>query len=136
MENRFEYLFRKHFSDVEAVNQIDILFGRRARTRLGSIRKVFPKSLVKRLSGKFETQIIINGHFKNFEIPEYIIDATIAHELCHYAHGFSSPLPQLSRYPHYGGIVTKEMKKRGFAEIIQKQKVWLKKNWVNYLKKK
>ena len=47
-------------------------------------------------------------------IPEYVIDTTVAHELVHYMHGFFSPHQRLYKHPHKGGIVTKELKKRGF----------------------
>ena len=124
---------RKHFTDVEAPNSVFIKWGRKARTRLGSIRKVYSKSILKRLGGDFETQIIINSHFKDEKIPVYVVDATIAHELCHYAHGFSSPLPQVAYHPHKGGLVTAEMRDRGMGEMLKRQKRWLKKNWRGYV---
>jgi len=134
LENRFDKIMKKHFSDVEAPNSVFIKWGRRARTRLGSIRKVYPKSILKRLAGDFETQIIINSHFKDEKIPSYVVDATIGHELCHYAHGFSSPLPQATMHPHKGGIVTREMKNRGMGNTLSLQKKWLKQNWQKYIK--
>lgn len=87
------------------------------------------------MSGHFETEITINSHFKDAIIPEYVIDAVIGHELCHYVHGFSSPLPQLARHPHKGGIVNNEMSERGMGELEKKQKRWIKQHWVEYLKK-
>ena len=133
LENRFDNIMRSHFSDVSAPNSVFIKWGRRARTRLGSIRKVFPKSILKRLAGDFDTLVIINSRFKDEAIPEYVVDATIAHELCHYAHGFSSPLPQAALHPHKGGIVTLELKKRGIGEALKLQKKWLKLNWQKYI---
>jgi len=44
-----------------------------------------------------------------------LVDATIVHELTHYLHGFSSPIEQKFRTAHAGGVVVKELKKRGFT---------------------
>jgi len=135
LENRMEYIQRRHFADAKISNALLIRFGRRARRILGSIRKNHDRSILNRLTGNFDTQIIINGHFKDEYIPEYVVDAVIGHELCHYVHGFSSPLPQLARHPHKGGIVNNEMSKRGMGVLEREQKRWIKKNWLTYLKK-
>lgn len=146
LENRLEYIQRKHFSDAKIDNALLIRFGRKARRVLGSIRKNQEQSILSsilssvdsRLRGndksRFDTQIIINGHFRDEFIPEYVIDTVIGHELCHYVHGFSSPLPQLARHPHKGGIVNYEMAKRGLGDLELKQKKWIKLNWIKYLK--
>lgn len=101
--------------------QISIGFGRKARTRLGSIRQI----------GRFKKQsiITINGLFREETIPEEIITATVAHELCHFVQGFSSPLPQQSAYPHQGGLVDNELKRRGLGDLLKFQKKWLKSEW-------
>jgi len=39
-------------------------------------------------------------------------------------HGFHSPHPRMFKHPHKGGIVNKELRKRGFIEDIQKEKTW------------
>lgn len=135
LENRMECLQRKYFSDANIPNPLFIKFGQRARTRLGSIKKKHQGSILDHLTGHFDTEIVINGHFKDEKIPEYVIDAVIGHELCHYVHGFSSPLPQLAQYPHSGGIVNKEMRDRGIGEIERRQKRWIKTHWQNYLKR-
>lgn len=135
LENRMEYIQRKHFADAKIDNALLIRFGRRAMRVLGSIRKNPERSILDKLSGKFDTQIIINGHFRDENIPEYVIDAVIGHELCHYIHGFSSPLPQLARHPHKGGIVNYEMAKRGLGDLELEQKKWIKGNWLAYLRK-
>ncbi len=135
LENRMEYLQRKYFSDIKISNPLFIKFGRKAKTHLGSIRKKHQGSFINRFLGDFDTEIIINSHFKDEKIPEYVVDAVIGHELCHYVHGFSSPLPQLSRYPHQGGLVSHEMQERGLSEIEKKQKRWIKRHWLKYLKR-
>ena len=104
------------------------MFGPRAKKRLGSIRKVFHTD-----GDEYDTQILINGNFRDPKIPQYVIDATIAHELIHYSHGFSSPLPKLSKFPHRGDIVDKDMKKRGLLSLMEQEYKWLDKNWLDYL---
>lgn len=127
LEERLQYIWGKYFSDVVKKNPIEIHFGKKARKRLGSIRE-------RKCNGVSDTLIVINGHFKNPEIPENVIDATIAHELCHYAHGFGSSLPQLSKYPHRGGSVDREMERRGLGESLELEKNWLDKNWIKFLR--
>lgn len=125
LEAKLNTIWENHFSDIERKNEVFISFGRNARTRLGSIR-------AKKGSKQAEhqnTQILITGHFKDERVPEFMIDVTIAHELCHYAHGFFSPLPKLSKYPHQGGLVDNELRRRGFATELKDQHIWLKKNW-------
>ena len=63
------------------------------------------------------------------DVPEYIIDLTIAHELSHYAHGFNSPLKRKYKHPHKGGVVTKEMTSRGFDRMIKMEKMFFRKEW-------
>ena len=129
LQQKLEIMWKNYFSDVPKSNRIRIHFGRKALRRLGSIRqrkhRVFN-----------DTLILINGHFRDPEIPEFVIDATIAHELCHYTHGFASPLPQLSRYPHRGGHVDRELKDRGLTALIDREEDWLDLNWKKYITRK
>lgn len=125
--NRMNEIWQECFSDQVISSQIRIKFGRRARKRLGSIRESIQNDQI------YETLILINGHFKNLEVPDFVIDATIAHELCHYVHGFGSASPQKHQYPHRGGVIEKEMESRGLTELIQKEKDWLNKNWFRYI---
>ena len=46
-------------------------------------------------------------------------------------HGFQSPYEQKFRYPHQGGIVDKELKKRGFGLLLKLEKEWVKSNWIS-----
>ena len=64
--------------------------------------------------------------FKDQKIPVRVIDHTLAHELVHYIHGFSSKRVRLHKYPHVGGVVQKEMKKRGMGYLIDSYKQWIK----------
>lgn len=126
LKERLIYLWQRYFYDIKITNTIIIKFGQYARTRLGSIK---PGRIYK----KEHSIITINGYFRDPEIPEFVLDAVIAHEFMHYAHGFASPHRQAFRYPHKGGVVDEDLKKRGLADILQLQKRWLKNNWRNYL---
>lgn len=64
--------------------------------------------------------------FKDLRIPQDVVDHTIAHELCHYAHGFSSPHPRLHKYPHEGGVIKREMEERGLGFLYQSYQKWVK----------
>jgi predicted metal-dependent hydrolase len=113
------------FPDMPQGNDVRIVWGRKARQRLGSI------SQDRNNAGG--TQITINALFKDENIPDYVVRATIAHELAHYAHGFHSPLERKFEKPHEGGIVHKELDNRGAKKIEQMSKKWLKENWSKYL---
>ena len=145
LENRFEYIYREYFSDVEATNQIEIVWGKRSRRQLGCIKKAPMSSLRAKRSNlglprplglsndKFTTIIVINGLFKDEAIPEFVIDAVIVHEMAHYAHGFNSPLPQIHKNPHKGKVIRREFLKRGIGDLERKQEKWMKENWATYL---
>lgn len=132
---KLDELWDGHFSDIPQHNDVVIEFGRKARQRLGSIKQE-TKTHLDLLNKNRKTIITINGLFKDEKVPEYVVTATIAHEMCHYAHGFSSPLERKFSNPHQGGIVTKEMKARGFTKELALQKKWLKEMWPEYLKEK
>lgn len=120
LHGQLNMLLEGAFSDMEKPNQIIISFGRKARRRLGSIRMSRDKKA---------SHILVNGHLRDPEIPEQIICSVIAHELCHYAHGFCSPLPKKYKSPHAGGIIGREFKKRGLYFLLQFEKEWTKNHW-------
>ncbi len=123
LESRLEHIWANHFPDVKRINRVQIKFGRRCFKRLGTIRRA-------NVTAKgFDTLILLNGHFRSSLIPSYIIDATIAHELAHYAHGIASPLPRLHKYPHRGGIIDQELTMRGIQPIVETEAKWLTANW-------
>jgi hypothetical protein len=127
---KLDEVWDKYFPDVPQDNDVRIVWGRRARQRLGSI-----KQGEKRRQKHPESIITMNSLFKDEEIPEFVVTATIAHELAHYAHGFNSPLEKKYSKPHEGGIVHKELANRGLDKLEKEQKRWLKKNWKEYLEK-
>jgi len=118
LENQFE--------DMPVENRIEIAFGRRAKRRFGSIKMG--------RDGKV-SRITINGVFRDERIPEQIICSTLAHELCHYAHGFCSPLEKKYKHPHQSSVVQRELKKRGLYHLHQYEKLWTKNNWPKVLEK-
>lgn len=143
--DRLYYLWEEHFSDVPRKNLVLIKFGRNAKWQLGSIKWATRRTRIKGLmkskklrdyykaqDDKRITVITITKKFQNLEIPEYVVDSTISHEICHYVHGFSSPLKQLYKTPHQGGVIRKELARRGLAPIHKKAKQWLKENWKNF----
>lgn len=114
---RLNLLWEYYFSNVEQINPVFIRFGRYSKYRLGSIR------LEKTTKNSY---ITITGMFKDPQIPVEVVDHTIAHELCHYTHGFSSPKPRLHKYPHHGGVIKKELKARNLHHLVKAYDVWLK----------
>ncbi|MBL7148002.1 MAG: hypothetical protein ISS82_04210 [Nanoarchaeota archaeon] len=118
LKQRLTQIWSLLFEDTPKLNTVTIRFKGSWKNKFGHIKK----------TGK-DTEIVVNGLFKNELVPEYIIDITIAHELIHYAHGFNSPLKRKYKHPHQGGIVTKELKIRGFLHMLKKEKLFVKKEW-------
>lgn len=115
--SRLDYLWSKYFTDIAQPNKVFIRFGRFARLRFGSI-------MLDRKTGS--TYITISGMFRQNQVPQEVVDHTIAHELCHYAHGFSSPHARLHRYPHEGGVIKSEMERRGMTYLYKAYRQWIK----------
>jgi len=143
LEDQLYDIWENNFADVPRTNSVLITFGKRSKRQLGCIKhikapttKKIAKKLEKAPSNDNNTisLIIITSYFKDEFIPEVVVRSTIAHELAHYTHGFSSPLPKLFDHPHKGGIVRKELNKRGLGESYKLSQKWIKSNWVKYLK--
>lgn len=116
--SRLDHIWSNYFPVIKQTNRVFIRFGRNSRFRLGSIR------LDKRSGNSI---ITLTGLFKKIDVPIEVIDHTIAHELCHYTHGFSSPRPRLHKYPHHGGVIERELKARGLGYLVKAHKDWIKK---------
>lgn len=114
--SRLEYLWSNYFSNVEEVNPVYIKFGRYSKYRLGSIRLDYHSK---------KSFITITGMFKDPKIPVEVVDHTISHEMCHYAHGFSSSRPRLHKYPHHGGVIKKELESRNLHTLVKAYAKWL-----------
>lgn len=115
---QLEDLWQTHFADVERKNTVIITFGRWAKYQFG----VISYDKVKNVS-----TITINRMFAQSYIPETVVRHTVAHELVHYSHGFSSPHKRQHRYPHHGGVVNKDLVSRGLENVLNDYKMWLKK---------
>ena len=122
---RLDQIWECLFPDLEKKNLVNIQFKGKWKNKFGHIKRKKDKS----------TEIAINGILKDPQIPECLIDITIAHELVHYMHGFNSPHPQIYKHPHAGGIVTKELKKRGFHHQMKIEKDFLQNKWMYFVKK-
>jgi hypothetical protein len=125
LQQILDKIWDNYFPDVQQENDVRIVFGRRAKRRLGSI-SLDP-------SDRKTSVITMNGLFKSSDVPEFVVEATIFHELTHYAHGFNSPLDQAQRHPHAGGVMRREFAERGLLELYLQQKRWLKQNWANVI---
>ena len=154
LKQELHIILNKYFSDVKISNPIEIKFGRDSKFRFGSIRLIRSTKGIKSIKGiggilansllktrgtrgtrnPFDTHInqpdrsviTITSMFKSEDIPVSVIRHTIAHELCHYAHGFSSTNKRLFKHPHHGGIVNAELERRGAHDLIFAYKIWLK----------
>lgn len=150
LRQQLEFLLKKYFASVKISNPIEIQFGREAKYRFGSIklyketkrqrdreirlrqgfggrakRRGFGFNLGGSKVGPQKSIITITSMFAQENVPEKVVRYTIAHELCHYAHGFSSSNKKLFKHPHHGGVVNRELKDRGAQELILAFKKWL-----------
>ena len=141
LEKMMYDLWDDHFSDVPRKNLVLIKFGKYSRRQLGCIKLANEhtkiKGLLKRKIDDYKIQddksvslITITKYFQNESVPNFVVRSTVAHELCHYTHGFSSPLERLFDKPHQGNIVKKELQKRDLLEEYLEAEKWLKENWV------
>lgn len=124
LAERLNQIWNLLFPEMERKNNVIIRFKGRWQNKFGHIKLLKNK----------DTEIAINGLFKNQLVPEYIIDITIAHELIHYMHGFNSPYERKYKYPHQGRIVEKELFNRGFSHMLTKEKDFIK-EWPKLYKK-
>ena len=138
LTNRLVFIWKTYFPDISDGNEIKVQFGRKNKTRLGSIalrrkgqeKKRLLKHHVSYLRPKEAISVItINGYFADEKVPEKIVDAILTHEFCHFVHGFNSLRTKLYRLPHSGGVIDRELKSRGLSDILKFQKKWVKENW-------
>lgn len=125
LQERLDAIWQLLFAEVEKSNKVLARFKGRWKNKFGHIKKLNNEN----------SEIAINSYFKNEIVPEYVIDATLAHELVHYMHGFNSPLPRKYKHPHAGGIVNRELKKRGFNHVLALERKWVKKEWNSIARK-
>ncbi len=106
------------FADMPQTSPIAIGYGRAAKNRMGSIRL-----------HKGVSSILINPLLTSPEVPEVVVLSVIAHELAHYAHGYGSHTPRKYPYPHRGGVVEKELQRRGMLAQSRLADTWLNMHW-------
>ena len=120
-------LIRENFPERGVTNLLVVRWGRRWRNTLGHIKPLKDE--------EFGSVIEINALMKSTEIPEFVIDSVLMHELVHYFQGFGSNHEQKSRHPHRGGVVDRELERLGWKEIIEKSDKWVDDNWHDFVKR-
>lgn len=140
LEEMMYELWENNFCDVPRLNLVLIKFGKYSKRQLGCIKLANKstkiKSILKKKKKDYEIQddksislITVTKYFEKDFVPDFVVKATIAHEMCHYTHGFNSPLEKRFDKPHQGNIIKKELKKRGLIEEYVQAEKWLKENW-------
>jgi len=118
-----EQIWERHFADTPRVNRVRVSFGGAWKSRLGLIT----------MSEDQQTSYIqVNALLSHLQIPEYVTFITIAHEMVHYAHGFGSPLPRRYKHPHRGGIVKRELTRRGIVREYNLYDEWVYDHWYDF----
>jgi hypothetical protein len=118
-------LIRENFSTKEITNLLVVKTGKRWKRTLGHIKTLNNKD--------YGSVIEINPLLFDNDVPEYILDYVIMHELTHYFQGFASNQERKHKHPHKGGIVEKELARLGWKEIQEKSDKWIKENWAKIL---
>jgi hypothetical protein len=123
LRHSLEWVWNRFFGDTPRVNRVGVNYGAAWKTRLGLIT----------LSEDQSTSYIqVNSLLRIREVPDYITHITIAHELVHYAHGFGSPLPRRYKHPHRGGVVKRELLRRGLAAEYARYDEWVYERWYDF----
>lgn len=121
LARRTAELIRENFAERGVTNLLVVKWGKRWPRTLGHIKTLEHRD--------FGSTIEINALFKNPDVPEYVLDYVLMHELVHYFQGFGSNHEKKSRHPHKGGVVDKELDRLGWKEIREKGEAWIKANW-------
>ncbi len=119
LNRRMEVIWQKLMPEIERRNKVKIIFKGKWKNQFAYIKQLDDGS----------TLIGVNSLLRYPDVPDFILDTTIAHELVHYMHGFQSPYEQKFKYPHKGDVVNRELKKRGFNFLLSLEKDWLKTHW-------
>ena len=118
-------LIRENFPERGVTNLLVVKWGRRWRNTLGHIKPLE--------NAEFGSVIEINSLMKSTEVPDFVVDAVLMHELVHYFQGFGSNHNRKSKHPHKGGVVDKELARLGWEEIADQSDKWIKANWHEYV---
>jgi hypothetical protein len=118
LTERIQLLRENHFADMPQGYPIVTGFSTRAKYRLGCICARDGRALIQ-----------VNRLYADPFVPVYVVDGTLAHELAHYAHGFGSGLPRVYEHAHRGGVVDKELERRGLGPLYIRAEQWRKTHW-------
>jgi len=127
LANKAASLIRENFPERGVTNFLVIKWGGKWSRVLGRIKPLENK--------EYGSIIEINSLLKQIEVPEYVLDYILMHELTHYFQGFGSNHERKHKHPHKGHIVEKELARHGWDEITKKSEKWIKENWKNILMK-
>ncbi|HZR00582.1 MAG TPA: hypothetical protein VFC93_17415 [Chloroflexota bacterium] len=116
-------IWARYFGDTPRVNEIEVGWRRPWKRRLGVISLSHDQKT---------TRIGLNSLLARHDAPYCLTLITVAHELTHYAHGFGSPLPRKYSHPHRGGIVTRELRKRGLEAALDEYHGWIDQHWWSF----
>ncbi len=120
-------LIRENFAERGVTNFLVVKTGQKWSRTLGHIKTLEDK--------EYGSMIEINPLLFDLDVPEYVLDYVIMHELTHYFQGFGSNHEKTHKHPHRGGVVEKELERLGWEEIQKKADVWLKDGWAKILQK-
>ncbi len=123
LAKRTASLIRENFAERGVTNFLVVQTGRKWKRTLGHIKTL--------KTNDYGSTIEIF----DLEVPEYVLDYVIMHELTHYFQGFASNHEKKHKHPHRGGIVEKELARLGWEEIQLNSDKWIKENWDILLKK-
>ncbi len=144
LENLLYDIWENSFCDVPRLNLVSIKYGKHSKRQLGSIKLIKDRDTFERYINRYNLNrdifeqksvslITVTRYFSYNDVPEYVIRSTIVHELCHYTHGFNSPLERRYKYPHQGGIVKKEFEKRELLNLYKQSKEWISQHWLQVI---
>jgi hypothetical protein len=120
-------LIRENFSEKGVTNFLVVKTGHRWKRTLGHIKTLEHRD--------YGSVIEINPMLFDLDVPGYVLEYVIMHELTHYFQGFASNHEKKHKYPHKGGTVDKELDRLGWKEIRENSDKWLKENWPKILLK-
>jgi hypothetical protein len=114
------WIWEHYFCDIPRCNEVAIEYRYPWKTRLGMIHLS---------SDTTHTLIGMNTLLQLPLVPEEVLLITIAHELCHYAHGFGSPLLRKYASPHAHQVVEKELGQRQLGVCLTRCEEWIEQHW-------
>ncbi len=120
-------LIRENFAERGVTNLLMVKTGKRCKRKLGHIKTINHSD--------YGSMIEINPLLFDLEVPEFVLDYVIMHELTHYFQGFGSNHEKKHKHPHKGKVVEKELERLGWREIQEKSDAWIKENWKKILEK-